>query len=80
MWQFNDEGNLKPFAVKHNDYIKQLMLRRGLLVPEDTILQSGNISVTGRARASLRLKQVNPFENDTTGVQDFFFNLGKKAF
>ncbi|MCO6147802.1 transglycosylase domain-containing protein [Flavobacterium sp. NRK1] len=80
MWQFNDEGNLKPFAVKHNDYIKQLMLRRGLLVPEDTILQSGNISVTGRARASLRLKQVNPFENDTTGVQDFFFNLGKRAF
>lgn len=80
MWQFNDEGNLKPFAVKHNDYIKQLMLRRGLLVPEDTILQSGNVSIIGRARASLRLKQVNPFENDTTGVQDFFFNLGKRAF
>ncbi|MHA3789626.1 transglycosylase domain-containing protein [Flavobacterium hauense] len=80
MWQFNDEGNLKPFAVKHNDYIKKLMLRRGLLTAEDTIAQSGQIDVTGRARSRIKIKETNPFANDSTGVQDFFFNLSKEVF
>ena len=80
MWQFNDEGRLKPFAVKHNDYIKKLMLRRGLLTAEDTIAQSGQIDVTGRARSRIKIKETNPFANDSTGVQDFFFNLSKEVF
>jgi hypothetical protein len=80
MWQFNDEGNLKPHAEKHNDYIKKLMLRRGLLTPEDTIAQSGQINVTGRARSRLRLRQQNPFENDSVAMKEFFINLSKRAF
>ena len=80
MWQFNDEGNLKPHAVKHSQYIKNIMLRRGLISSEDTIAQSGQIYVSGRARGRIRLKPINPFENDTTGVKDFFMNLGKRAF
>jgi len=80
MWQFNDEGNLKPYAIKHNDYMKKLMLRRGLLTPEDTIAQSGQINVTGRARSRIRIKETNPFENDSTAIQDFFLNLSKEVF
>lgn len=80
MWQFNDEGNLKPHAVKHSEYIKNIMLRRGLLTAEDTIAQSGQINVTGRARSRIRIKPVNPFENDSTGVQDFLINFSKRAF
>ncbi|MFD2601497.1 transglycosylase domain-containing protein [Flavobacterium suzhouense] len=80
MWQFNDEGKLKPFAVKHNDYIKKLMLRRGLVTAEDTIAQTGQIDVTGRARSRIKIKEANPFENDTTGVKDFFMNLSKEIF
>jgi membrane peptidoglycan carboxypeptidase len=80
MWQFNDEGKLKPFAVKHNDYIKKLMLRRGLITAEDTIAQSGQIDVTGRARSRIKIKETNPFGTDSTGVQDFFFNLSKEVF
>lgn len=80
MWQFNDEGNLKPHAVKHSEYIKNIMLRRGLLTAEDTIAQSGQINVTGRARSRIRIKPVNPFENDSTGVQDFLINFTKRAF
>lgn len=80
MWQFNDEGKLKPFAVKHNDYIKKLMLRRGLVTAEDTIAQTGQIDVTGRARSHIKIKEANPFENDTTGVKDFFMNLSKEIF
>ncbi|PZR23817.1 MAG: glycosyl transferase [Flavobacterium psychrophilum] len=80
MWQFNEEGKLKPFAVKHNDYIKKLMLRRGLVTAEDTIAQTGQVDVTGRARSRIKIKETNPFENDTTGVKDFFFNLSKEVF
>jgi hypothetical protein len=80
MWQFNDEGKLKPHAVRHNDYMKKLMLRRGLISPEDTIAQSGQIEVSGRARSRMRIRETNPFENDSTGVQDFFLNLSKQAF
>lgn len=77
MWKFNDEGNLKPFAVKHNQYIKNIMLRRGLITPEDTIAQKGQVYVGGRARNRIKLKPVNPFENDSTGVKDFLINLTK---
>lgn len=80
MWQFNEEGKLKPHAVRHNDYIKKLMLRRGLINPEDTIAQSGQIDVSGRARSRMRIKETNPFANDSTAVQDFFLNLSKQAF
>lgn len=77
MWKFNDEGNLKPFAVKHNEYIKSIMMRRGLISPEDTISQKGQVYVGGRARNRIKLKPINPFENDSTGVKDFLINLTK---
>lgn len=80
MWQFNDQGELKPHAVRHSEYIKNIMLRRGLLTPEDTIAQSGQVNVIGRARSRIRIKEVNPFENDSTGVQDFLINFTKRAF
>lgn len=80
MWQFNDEGLLKPHAVRHSTFIKNLMLRRGLLTPEDTIAQSGQIDVSGRARSRMRIKETNPFANDSTGVQNFFDNLSKEVF
>ncbi|ALM49055.1 glycosyl transferase [Flavobacterium psychrophilum] len=80
MWQFNEQGELKPHAVRHSEYIKNIMLRRGLLTPEDTIAQSGQVNVIGRARSRIRIKEVNPFENDSTGVQDFLINFTKRAF
>jgi hypothetical protein len=80
MWQFSDDGNLKGYAVKHNKYIKDLMLRRGLITTQDTIAQSGQVSVTGRARARIRLKEQNPFAKDSTAMKEFFFNLTKRAF
>lgn len=81
MWQFNDEGSLKPYAQKHNNYIKDLMLRRGLLSSEDTIAQNGYINITGRARGRLRIKEAeDPFAKDSLGLDEFFFNMSKKAF
>ena len=71
MWRFNDQGELKDYAVKHNDYIKKLMLRRGLLNPEDTIAQNGHIEVTGPARSQLRIKQAVPTAQDSTAIKEF---------
>ena len=81
MWRFNDQGELKDYAVKHNDYIKKLMLRRGLIMAEDTISQTGQVHVTGPARSQLRIKQeAIPTQQDSTAVQDFLNNFMNRAF
>jgi len=66
MWQFNDQGNLKPYALRHNNYIKKIMLRRGLLSPTDTIAQHGYVYISGPARSSIRIREYEPEEIDTT--------------
>lgn len=58
MFQFNEEGNQKSYAEKQQKFIKNLMLRRGLITPDDTIGQSIPIHVSGRARSLLKLKVV----------------------
>lgn len=68
MWQFNEQGNLKSHAVRNNNYIKKLMLRRGLLIPEDTIAQTGYIYVSGNARSRIRIKEQAPEENDSIQI------------
>ena len=40
MYQFNDQGMLKDFAVKQESFLTNIMFRRGLLTPEDTIYKS----------------------------------------
>lgn len=63
MYQFNNEGNLKSFAVNRDKMVRNIMLRRGVLTSEDTIYQLP-IMVTGPARSYLRTKI------DTLKVQD----------
>ncbi|MCG2612204.1 transglycosylase domain-containing protein [Flavobacterium sp. SM15] len=58
MWQFDDQGNQKPYAQKNQKYIKNLMLRRALITDQDTIGQSVPIYISGRARSFLKLKTV----------------------
>lgn len=58
MWQFDSEGNQKSYAQKNQRFIKNLMLRRGLIIPDDTIGQSIPIHISGRARSFLKLKIV----------------------
>ena len=55
MYQFNDEGNLKDYAVKNQKFLSNLMLRRGILVSEDTIMRLP-VYVSGNARSLLRIK------------------------
>lgn len=56
MYQFDDQGNQKSFAEKHQDFIAKIMLRRGLLTAEDTIGSKIPINITGAARSHMRFK------------------------
>jgi len=73
MYQFNSEGNLKSFAINRDKQLKNLMMRRGIIVPEDTIYQMP-ILVTGTARTFIKIKEENPTEVDSTStIEEFDF-------
>lgn len=55
MYQFNDEGNLKDYAIKNQKFLRNLMFRRGLLIPEDTIGLLP-VYISGNARSLIRIK------------------------
>jgi hypothetical protein len=70
--QFNSEGNLKPYAINRDRYIKSLMLRRGIIMPEDTIYQLP-LMVSGRARSFIKIKVDNTIKKDSLSLEEFDF-------
>ena len=56
MYQFNDQGMLKDFAIKQESFLTSIMLRRGLLTPEDTIYKSLPILISGPAKSFIKFK------------------------
>ena len=63
MYQFNDECNLRDYAVKNQKFLKNLMFRRGLLIPEDTLGQLP-VYISGNARSLIKIKAP-----DSTAIQ-----------
>jgi len=72
MYQFNQEGNLKSYAISREKQLKSLMMRRGLIVPEDTINQLP-IMITGNAKSYIKIKEENPAVIDSTNIDEFDF-------
>jgi hypothetical protein len=72
MWQFDNEGNLKSFAKQQQKFLSNLMLRRGLLIPEDTIGQSIPLQITGNAHSLLNLKAQDSITIDSLAVEEPF--------
>jgi hypothetical protein len=72
---FDDQGNLKPYANKHQIFLSNIMLRRGLIFPEDTIGQKLPLYVSGRARSFLNIKIRDSIEIDSVpvGIDEFNF-------
>jgi len=72
MWQFDNEGNLKSFANQQQKFLSNLMLRRGILIPEDTIGQSIPLQITGNAHSLLHLKVQDSIPVDSLVVEEPF--------
>jgi len=73
-WQFDGQAMLKETYMKRNHYIANLMLRRGLLEPIDTLQKQFPVEIIGRARSLLRLKPADSTAIDTMSVdQEFDF-------
>ena len=72
MWQFDNEGNLKSFAKQQQKFLSNLMLRRGILIPEDTIGQSIPLQITGNAHSLLNIKVQDSIPVDSLAVEEPF--------
>ncbi|WP_374174334.1 transglycosylase domain-containing protein [Flavobacterium tructae] len=73
MYQFNDQGNLRDYALKNQKFLKNLMFRRGLLVPEDTLGQLP-VYISGNARSLIKIKAPDStaVKNDSLAIEDEF--------
>ena len=56
MYQINDQGMLKEFAIQQESILTTIMFRRGLLTPEDTIYKSLPILISGPAKSFIKFK------------------------
>jgi membrane peptidoglycan carboxypeptidase len=72
MWQFDNQGKLRSFAIQQQTFIRNLMLRRGLLTSEDTIGQSIPILISGNARSFLNIKLQDSIPLDSLSIDDEF--------
>nr|WP_315150159.1 transglycosylase domain-containing protein [uncultured Flavobacterium sp.] len=72
MWQFDNEGNLKSFANQQQKFLSNLMFRRGILIPEDTIGQSIPLQLTGNAHSLLNIKVQDSIPVDSLAVEEPF--------
>ena len=74
MYQFNDQGMLKDFAVKQESFLTNIMLRRGLLTADDTIYKSLPILISGPAKSFIkfRVQDTTTIKVDSLVVDDEF--------
>ena len=56
MYQFNDEGLLREFALQQESFLTNIMTRRGLLSLEDTVYKQQILNISGVAKSYLKLR------------------------
>ncbi len=71
-WQFDETGKLRASAQKRNDYLTNLMMRRGVLIAEDTLQKDFPVEIVGPARSYLRIKIPDSTAVDSLSVDDEF--------
>ena len=74
MYQINDQGLLKDYAVKQETFLTNIMFRRGLLTPEDTVYKSLPMLISGPARSFIKFKiqDSTQIKVDSLAVDDEF--------
>ena len=70
MYNFDDAGNLKPSADKRQEFIRRIMIKKGLIVG-DSLPQSNTIILSNNARKFLNLKVLDSVKIDSVGVDGF---------
>lgn len=72
MYQFNTEGKLKPFAVRRDKNLINLMMRRGVIVPNDTTYQLP-IYVSGNATNFIKITVKDTLQVEESTIDEFNF-------
>ncbi|MEM8521177.1 biosynthetic peptidoglycan transglycosylase [Flavobacterium sp. PL12] len=65
MYQFNDQGILRDFSLQQENFLTNIMTRRGLLTVDDTIYKQQTLHISGPAKSYLRLKAKDSTEIDS---------------
>jgi hypothetical protein len=71
MYEFETDGFLKAIENKKQTFISNIMLRRGLIMPDDTIGQHLPMAITGNARSFLKFEVKDTIQIDSTFVEEF---------
>ncbi len=71
MYEFDTDGFLKAIENKKQTFISNLMLRRGLIIPDDTIGQHLPMAITGNARSFLKFEVKDTIQIDSIFVEEF---------
>lgn len=72
MYQFDDQGLLKDFAQKQQTFLTSIMMRRGLLIADDTIYKTQPILITGPAKSLIKLRVQDSTAIDSTSIKNEF--------
>ena len=71
MYNFDESGNLKSSADKKQEFIRKIMIKKGL-IGIDSIPQNNNLIISGNSRKLLNLKVLNSVKIDSFNVDDRF--------
>lgn len=55
MWRFGKDGTLKEFASRQFVFLTNLMLRRQVLIPDDTLQRSQPLLISGAAKGFIKI-------------------------
>jgi hypothetical protein len=72
MYQFNDQGKLRDFAIRQESFLTNIMIRRGLLNIDDTIYKSQPMNITGAAKSLIRLRVQGSTVVDSLSINEEF--------
>jgi hypothetical protein len=73
MYKFDGNQELKSSAKQENKFLTNVMLRRNVLEPNDTIGQHFPLKINGQAQFFLKNKPNTKTESDSISVEDFNF-------
>jgi hypothetical protein len=63
MWRFDKQGIQKEFVGRHYKFLTELMVRRSVIAPEDTVNFNYQIPITGRAKSFIKVTPDSTYQD-----------------